>query len=254
MTQTFILTETRAYRWTIKIFIKSHVEDKIDQRNVTFTTEHKVSEKERNRNAKLVAAEFTTDDEVLIDAMLRDTGYGITFVAEGDPEGKLKKPGFNVTPLDAKKLALKNLFDAIGLDFDQTKPVEVLTEEYQIFVSAKTGVKPNKGTATEIPATPVDVGQEIENKAAEARKKYEEKYGEPVPTELHDDKGFLSAVLDDPKFDAKAYIEAKGASDDTLPDTAGELQTLYKQVFGKDVANIKKNDVEWMKKKITSAQ
>ena len=79
--QTFVLKETKPFRRFLRLYVK--VGDKIDLRNIPFTTEHKVSEKERTRNARKVAAEFSTSDSNIIEALYKDTGYGKTFVTQG---------------------------------------------------------------------------------------------------------------------------------------------------------------------------
>ena len=251
--QTFILLQKKWFRCTIKLFIKTG-DNKVDQRNVKFTTEHKISEKERNRNARKIAAEYSTADEVIIDAVYRDTGYGKTFVHVDDPEGKRKLEPFVVTPLDARKIALRNLFKTAKLEFDGTKSADVLTEEYNIHVSAQTGVVVAKGKATEITHEKRDVQQEMLSGAELAREAYEKKYGEPIPEEFKNDLGCLSALAD-PKWDAKAYIaekETKVPSNepDGLPDKAKDLQEIYFKEFAKNVANPKKNDIGWMKAQI----
>ena len=251
--ETFILTQKKWYRYTLKLYLKT-ADEKIDQRNIKFTTEHKVSEKERNRNARKVAADYSTADEKLIDGLYRDPGYGKTFVHIDDPEGERKLEPFIITPIDARKMALRNLFKAANLDFDQRKSAEVLTEEYNIHVSASTGVVLTKGEATEIVHEKRDVVSEMQNAVAMANEVYEEKYNEPIPDDFKNDLGFLSA-LSDPKWDAKAYIAERqtvddGEDEDVLPETAKELQEIYFKEFGKNVANIKKNDTGWIKARI----
>ena len=232
---------------------------KLDQRNCTFTTEHKVSEKERNRNARTVAAEFSTADKDLIEAMYQDSGYGKTFVHKDDPEAKRKQATLKITALDATKTALKNLFDIAGLLFDENKPVEVLNKEYSIHVAAKSGVILAKGEASTIPHQPVDIQKSMQDQASSAIASYEEKYGEPMPDEFKNDLGFLSALLSDPKFDAKAYIQSKSNSvpkekDDAdgndLPDDPESLGKLYLERFGVNVPNPKKNNGAWIKEKL----
>lgn len=256
--QTFVLTQKKWFRWTVRLFLKT-MNNKVDQRNIKFTTEHKVSEKERNRNARTVAAEFSTADEVLIDALYRDPGYGKTFVHVDDPKGERKKEPFNITPLDAKKVALKNLFGAANLEFDGSKSTEVLSEEYSIHVAAKTGVKIAKSTAPEVPHQERDVYADMQASANNARAAYEEKYGEPVPSEFANDLAFLTA-LSDPNWDAKAYIASKTndtadeVEDDVakgeLPDSLDELRDIYQKELGKGVPNPKKNEPAWIKEKI----
>jgi hypothetical protein len=244
--KTFVLTQTREFRRSVRIFLKDK-EGKTEDRRIKFTTEHKVSEKERNLNARKVAAEFNTSDERLYDGILRDTGYGETFVLKGDPEGKLKREPFDITPLDAKKIALKNLFEAAGLEYDSKKPSEVLEEEYQIFMNAKAGTNIKNDKPLNVDHTPVDLKkgrlQQIEN----AKKAYEKKYGEPIPEKFANDTGFLSALTADPNFDAKAYM-AKDS--DPKEETIEELREKYVKKFGANVANAKKNDKAWIKNKL----
>lgn len=255
--QTFILTQKKTFRHNVKLYLKSN-DKKVDQRQVKFTTEHKVSEKARNTNARNVAAEFSTSDPILIDALYRDTGYGKTFVHKDDPKGERKKEPFNITPVDSKRLALKNLFNAVGLQFDDTKSIEVLQEEYNFHVAAKTGVVIEKSTATEIKHEQIDVQKNIQEQAEAARALYSAKYGESIPDAFANDLGFLSA-LSNPDFDAKAYIEknteTSGGEEegDELPDDAESLGKIYFQVFGKNVANPKKNDIGWIKDQIKNA-
>lgn len=247
--QTFVLTKKRWFRWTVRLFLKGE-KNKIDQRNIKFTTEHKVSEKERNRNARKIAAEYSTSDEVLIDALYRSTGYGKTFVHADDPKGERKREPFVITPLDARKIALSNLFKSVNLEFDGTKSAEVLTEEYNIYISAKTGVTIKESTAKEVIFEKRDVSKDMSESVELARKAYEDKYGKPIPEEFKNDLGFLSALAD-PKWDAKAYMAEQGKIDtDGLPDTAAELWPIYQEEFGKNVANPKKNDATWIKAEI----
>ena len=97
----------------------------------------------------------------------------------------------------------------------------------------------------------VNVEQQLQEQAQQARELYEKRYGEPVPDEYANDKAFLSALLSDPKWDAKAYMKEK---EDDLPNSADALWPIYRETFGKNVANIKKNDVAWMKAQIRAAR
>lgn len=247
--ETFVLLTTKEFRYNFKLFLKDS-NGKVDQRNLVFTTEHKVKETQRTTNARKVPAEVHVSDEVMIDAMYRDPGYGKTFVHVDDPKGERKKEAFNVTPLDAKKIALQNLFKAAKLEFDGTKTIEVLTEEYQIHMTAVSGKVIEEGKAKEIPHEQVDVAAELGEQMNKARHAYKEKYGEDIPTEYANDKAFLSAVLDDPNFDAKGYIESKDDNSNELPSDVSELQAIYLNELGKTPAAAKKNDADWLKKKI----
>lgn len=244
--QTFVLKHTKEFRRFERVFIKDK-DGKIDQRPITFTTEHKVSEKQRNTNARKIAAEFSTSDEKIYDALLRSHAYGKTFVLKDDPEGKLKKEPFSVTPVDAEKIALKNLFEQADLKFDATKSNDVLRQEYNIAMGAKTGRKIGESTASNIQHNPVDVGKGIQDAVDSAKKAYEEKYGEPIPEEFENDKAFLSA-LSDPGFDAKAYMEKASKPGESIES----LREKYKELKGSNVPNPKKNDLAWIKKEVES--
>lgn len=254
--QTFILKKARTWSHAMTIFVKG-VNGKLEKRQIKFGTEHLVRETDRLKNARNVQAQFITNDEILFDGMMRDSGYGKTFYLKGDPEGLKKRDGFNVTPLDSKKMALEALFKHADLPFDSTKSVEQLTEEYQIYMTAKTGAKIAPSTATEIPHKPVDVQQELQSQAEKAREAYFEKFGEEIPDEFRNDLGMLSA-LSDPNFDAKAYMESKKAPEEEkvsedktgLPADAASLGAIYFEEIGSNVPNPKKNDAAWIKAKI----
>ena len=163
-----------------------------------------------------------------------------------------------VTPTDAEKIALKNLFAAAGLDFDPDKEVKVLNEEYRIYVTAKAGVVIGQSTATEIRHEKIDVQQSMIDQADAARKEYKEKYGEEVPESHTNDLSFLSA-MSDPNFDAKKYIEEDGKIEPPTDligakveatETPESMQKLYFETFGVNVAPPKKNNIGWMKQKI----
>jgi|LGOV01.1.fsa_nt_gb hypothetical protein len=249
--QTFILTYTKDFRFFTRVFTKGK-DNKNEQRNVTFTTEHKVSEKERNRNARKIAAEFSTNDEILYDALLRSPAYGKTFVLKGDPEGKLKREPFNITPLDARKIALKNLFEAAGLEFDSEKASEVLAEEYQIFVNSKKGTNIKGSGPAKIPHKPVDLAKEQAEGVEAAKALYKEKYNEDIPEAFANDIAFLSA-LSTPNFDAKAYMEKANEPVDVTEEEESieTLREKYFEVKRQNVPNPKKNDAVWIKSKLT---
>lgn len=248
--KTFILTHKRTYRRAVKLFLRTG-DNQIEQRLIKFTTEHKVSEKERNRNARQIPAEYITSDERVYDGLLRSHGYGKTFILKGDPEAKLKRTPIDITSLDSRKSALRNLFDYIGLQFDGKKDVKILESEYQIHASAMTGKKIEKGAATEIPHTPVNIEQELTGQAASARAAYKEKYGEEIPEGYYNDMAFLSA-LSDPKFDAKAYMNKvdEDKSEDAEEESIEDLRQQYFDKFEVNVANAKKNDAAWIKNKL----
>lgn len=251
--QTFLLKRTKMFRYHLKLYLRdSH--GKTNQRIVTFTTEHLVSEKERMTNARKKSAAYSTSDEAEIDALYRDTGYGIVFHHEDDPKGERKRGSFNITPTDVKKIALKNLFDDAGLNFDGEKDTILLEEELRLYLTAKSGLRLDKGKASSIPHQEVNVELGIQKQVEDAKKIYKEKYGEDIPAQFANDKGFLSA-LSDPDFDAKAYIEKNSEPEgDDLPDDAAALGEIYFKVLGKNVPNPKKNDVAWIKSKIEEAK
>lgn len=248
--QTFVLAHKKTFRRNLNIFLLG-AGDKLEKRNITFTTEHKVTEKDRNTRARKIAAEFSTSDERMVDAMYRDSGYGITFTHKDDPKGERKKESFNVKPLDAKRAALRNLFKAAKLEFDANKSVEVLTEEYHIHIAALSNVEVKASAPTPIPHEKVNIEEDMENQAEKARESYFDKYGEEVPEELRDDKAFLSA-LSDPNWDAKAYIAEKLGEDegDELPNNVEKLKVIYFDEIGKNVPNPKSKDIPWIKDKI----
>lgn len=245
--QTFILLRTWEFRRSVRLFLKKD-DGKVDQRNIKFTTEHKVSEKDRNKNARKIPAEYNTSDEVIYDGLLRSKAYGKTFVLLGDKEAKLKREPFDITPVDAKKTALKNMFEQAGFEFDGTKSNEVLQEEYLIQITAETGVILKKGKASKIPHIPVDVAKQINEQVVKARKAYEDKYGEPVPEEYANDKAFLDG-LSNPDFDAKSYMDKQSSGSEE--PSIEELREKYLEKKGVNVPNPKKNDAAWIKSKLT---
>jgi len=257
--QTFVLKKTKDFRRSMRLNLKT--DGKIDQRNIKFTTEHKVSEKERNKNARKIPAEYSTSDEKIYDGLLRSPAYGKTFVLVGDPEGKLKREPFDITPVDAKKLALKNIFEKANFEFDSKKTNEVLEAEYLLQISANTGVKIEEGEAKTIPLQPVNIEQELHKQVVEAREAYKTKYGESIPDEFANDLAFLDG-LSNPDFDAKEYMESK--SQDDIPEspvpedgppvseeeTIEDLRQKYFDKLGVNVPTPKKNDAAWIKSKL----
>jgi hypothetical protein len=240
--QYFVLIRKRIYRHFINIFLKGK-NGAADKRQVKFTTEHRVTEKDRSANARKVAAEYSTNDEVMYDALLRDSGYGKTFVLKGDDEGKLKRDPFDFTPVDITKSALANLFKQAGLDFDPEKSNEILEKEFQIYMNAQAGTNIKVNGPAPIEHTPVDLVKERQEQVESARLAYKEKYGEEIPSEFANDTALLDG-LSNPEFDAKAYMEK--ASEETVED----VQKEYKEVLGINPPNNKKGDKPWMKAKI----
>jgi hypothetical protein len=186
--------------------------------------------------------------------MLRDTGYGVTFVLKKDPEGKLKREPFDITPLDAEKIALKNLFEAAGLEYDPKKSSEVLRSEYQIFMNASKGTDIKASGPLNVEHRPVDLNQQRLDLIKAAKDAYKDKYGEEVPAEFSEDVAFLSA-LSDPNFDAKAYINRVPENTTPVEEPSEEpaiedLRAEYHEKYGVHVANPKKNDAAWIKSKL----
>lgn len=255
--QTFILTNTKEYRRGMTIFIKE-MDGKIDKRQITFTTEHKVREQDRTTNARKVAAEYSTTDPKLIDGMYRDTGYGKTFVHKDDPNAERKLTAYNVTPLDTEKIALRNLFIGAGMEFDDKKDIKVLHKEYQIHMTAKAGVNIDgaQSTAKSIPSEQVDVMSSI-NSAIEAAKAKYVSEGKDWPALSRADELAFVDGLNTPDFDADKFLSGKVSEtkeDDIWPEDIEEMRQLYHQTLNVQVPVPKKNDMEWMKGKIQEAK
>ena len=236
-----------------RLYIKRSEDQKVEKRNVVFSTENRVTDKDRLEKAREIPAEYATNDPIIIDALLRDPGYGKTFVHKDDPEGKRKKASFNITIVDAKTSALRNLFAHQGMEFDENKSYEVLEKEYQIHIAALAGANAKDSAPAPIPHTKVDVAQEITDKAINAVEAYEAKTGTIVPEELKNDLGFIDG-LSNPEFDAAAYIakhnEKSEVEPEALPSTPAELQKIYKDEIGKNAPIPKKNDVTWLQNAI----
>jgi hypothetical protein len=258
--QTFILKRKKTFRRGVRVYVKD-IHGKMTDRVLPFTTEHLIHVKQRKTRARTIPAEYTTSNQAEIEALFADSGYGKDFFLKGDPEGKLKTATRVVTAIDAGKIALRGLFKNINLQFDESKPIEVLKEEYKIHASAMAGIKLEKSTASQIPLEKVDVAQEIADTKETAREMYKEKYGEEVPEEVYDDVAFLSA-MSDPNFNAKEYIDNLGNDDgdgkanDKVEDTRSleELQKAYTEEYGTNPPNPKKNDAGWIKKKLADAK
>jgi len=256
----FVLTNKRTYRRGVRVFVKGQ-NGKVTDRLCQFTTEHLVNEMERNTNARTVAAQFTTKDEVLYHALLADSAYGKDFTLQGDPEGKLKEASLKLSPDDIKKATLANLFGASGLKFDVSKPIETLEMEYALHIQALSGAKTQISPPAPIPHQIVNVGQSIAELKQAARQKYEEDYGEKVPEVVYDDLAFLDG-MSNPEFDAEKYIQSKLAEPAKVEATEApkaqevpegkpeSIHELYFKKFGKNVPVMKKNDVAWIKGKL----
>ena len=258
MTQskTFVLKRKKTFRRGVRVFIKG-MDGKFTDRVLKFSTEHLSPVKLRKTRARIIAAEYTTSNQEEIEALFSDSAYGKDFFLKGDSEGKLKQATRIVSKMDSEKMALKGLFEMINLPFDETKPLAVLQEMYKIQASAMSGRKIEKTSGpTPIPIEKVDVAKEMAKTVGVAHKIYEDKYGKPVPEEVSNDLGFLSA-LGDPDFDAEKYIAGLGGEDEVeeVPSdedekTIEDLQKAYFEKFKTNVANSKKNDAAWIKKKL----
>lgn len=247
--EVFVLTNKRTYRRGVRVFVKGQ-NGKVSERMCTFTTEHLVDLQSRSTNARIVQAQFATRNESLYHALLADTGYGKDFVLKDDPEGKLKEPTLKFSTDDIKKATLANLFSANGLKFDPTKAVEILEMEYSLHIQALSGTKTQVSPPAPIPHQIVDVGKQMEDTKAAARQKYEDDYGEPVPEIVYNDVTFLDG-LSNPDFDAEKYIQSKLAEPPKVEEEKLEdVHALYFAKFQKNVPNMKKNDIAWIKAKL----
>lgn len=257
----FVLTNKRTYRRAVRVFVKGQ-DKKVADRLCLFTTEHLVNDQERNTNARQIPAQFSTNNESLYHSLLSDSGYGKDFVLEGDPQGKLKEASQKLSPEDIKKATLEALFSGAKLKFDGNKPIELLEMEYAMHVQALSGVKTQISAPAPIPHQIVDVAKQMAEKKAEARQKYEDEYGEPVPPVVYDDLAFLDG-MNSPGFDAEKYIDSKLAKPEVMPETEQgkeeapetkeseeSIYDMYFKKFGKNVPNMKKNDTAWIKGKL----
>ena len=257
---TFVLTKTKTWSREVRVFIMNQ-NKKYQEKLLPFTTEHVVSTKQRNTRGHIVPAQYVTNDPVIIAALYRDSAYGKDFTELGDPEGKKKQPSIVINEDDRQLVALRGLFKLAELPMDENLPIDVLKEQYEIHVSAKSGRKAS--APAEIPHTPVDVKQSIEQGISAARQKYEDDYGDPVPAIVYNDLAFLDG-LSNPTFDAQKYIEQKIAEaskpeekqeekGEEAKNPVVEKEALHKAYFektGKNVPNMKSNDLVWIKAKL----
>lgn len=252
----FVLRNKNVYRRGVRVFIKG-LNKKFEGKLLPFSKEHLIIDKERNKpKARNVAAEYATDDPILINALLSDTGYGKDFVLKNDPEGKKKRVSAKITNADHKRIGLQRLFGYINLPWDDELPTEVLESQYATHVNALGSVDASKSTATQIPVKEVDPLAELEAGKEAAREAYKEKYGEEIPGDFVNDIALLDG-MSNPDFDAQAYIEANTQKDEPSSknvETAEYWQEEYKKALGTAVANPMKNNIEWMKKKIAEAK
>ncbi|MDD4971896.1 MAG: hypothetical protein PHT07_20920 [Paludibacter sp.] len=262
--KTFILTKTKTWKREVRVFIMNQ-NKKYIEKLLPFTTEHVVSTKQRNTRGHIVPAQFVTSDPVIIEALYRDPAYGKDFIEVGDAEGKKKQPSIVINESDRQLVALRGLFKLAELPMDETLPYDVLKEQYEIHMTAISG-KNKESKPAEIPHAPIDVKASIEQGVAAARQKYEDDYGDPIPAIVANDLAFLDG-LSNPNFDAQKYIEemiakanvpeeevkeqAKEQSEVKSP--AEEKEALHKAYFektGKNVPNMKSNDLAWIKAKL----
>jgi hypothetical protein len=252
----FVLTNKRTYRHSLNIYPFDSM-GKMEKRNIIFTTEHLVDKSQRTDMAQKVAAQYFAKNDAEVKALLSNSGYGETFVRIDDPKGELKLPTTFVSAEDAEKAALKLNFDSVGLPFNPGYDLKVLKHQYEQHIHALAGVnKVLEGSAKEIPVKPVDFAKERAEAIQLAKAKFEEKYGYPVPEIVANDTAFLDG-LSNPEFDAESYIAKKEETaedverlidaNENKAETIEELQKKYFDKFGKNVANIKKNDAAWIK-------
>lgn len=262
--KTFILTKVKTWKREVRVHIMNQ-NKKYIEKLLPFTTEHVVNSKQRNTRGHTVPAQYTTNDPIIIEALYRDPAYGKDFIELNDSEGKKKQPSIVINENDRQLVALRGLFKLAGLPMDETLPYDVLKEQYEIHMSAMSG-KNKESKPAEIPHTPIDVKASIEQGVAAARQKYEDEYGDPIPAIVANDLAFLDG-LSNPAFDAQKYIEqklaeiSKGESElqeqdkpqNEVKSPAEEKEALHKTYFdetGKNVPNMKSNDLAWIKAKI----
>lgn len=249
--KTFILKNKKTFRRVVKLFLKDP-QGEMTVRTVMFSTEHLVSKEQRATSARQVPAQYSTSNQTLINALLSDTGYGITFYMKGDEAGKLKKASTLHTPDDFEKMALSNLFKDAGMKFDSNKPIGVLKQEYVLYMQNITGKKAESTVPITIPAEKVDVVQTLAEGVTKARADYKEQYGEEIPEAFKNDLALLDGIST-PGFDAKKYIFAKLHPVKTPEEKAEakeskeKLLEEYFVAFGKHVPNMKKNNISWIK-------
>lgn len=254
----FELTRKRTFKRVVKLYIKAN-DGKFKQRNIDFTTENIVRPDQRSGAARRKAAQFITNDPIVINALLSDTGYGITFIQKGDDEGKLKKASYNVTEKDAKLMALRLQCDNAKLVYDDTTSFEVLKEQLLLHLEGLSGVKTEESAPSQIAHNKVDVKSNIQKGAEDARELFIEKYNQEVPDSVYNDLSFFDALSNDPKFDALAYIALKEEEEDKEapeviePSEKESLHAEYQKVIGTKVANNKSNDLAWIKGQIAAA-
>lgn len=254
--QVFVLKKSRPYKRTVRIFMKNKM-NKVTSVNCMFTTEHLVSEQERQTSAKTRPAEFSTNNPELYEAMLCDSSYGKDFCLKSDPDGKLKKKTVVLTRDDIDMAALEKLYVDAGMNFDHRLSFLELQQAYKFHMEATGGRKFEVSKPAEIKIDVVDVAADINSQKLKAIGNYETKYGEPVPEIVSGDVAFLDAMLNI-DFDAEAYIKSKtekleaAKKSDPGDDTFENLDAKYFEKFKTHIPNSKKNDIGWVKNKLNS--
>lgn len=274
-TKTFVLSNPRVWKREVAVWLPNK-DKKLSKRLLPFATEN-VKPGQRREKGRAVPAQFTTADEKLQEALYRNTGYGKDFYEKGDKEGKNKMETLVVSKEDAELVALRSLYEANGLVFDENDPLDVAKKKYEIHIHALAGTrKLGESTATEIAHVQVDPKQQITDAISAGKKAYEEKYGEPVPEAIGEDKAKLITLIDGmntPGFDVEAYVAEATAEDEEEeveeskapeadPNTAKaakeptkeELLKQYFDKFGKHVPNAKKSDTSWIKAQLAKSE
>ncbi|WP_372647763.1 hypothetical protein [Draconibacterium sp.] len=274
-TKTFVLSNPRVWKREVAVWLLNK-DKKLSKRLLPFATEN-VKPGQRREKGRAVPAQFTTADEKLQEALYRNTGYGKDFYEKGDKEGKNKMDTLVVSKEDAELVALRSLYEANGLVFDENDPLDVAKKKYEIHIHALAGTrKLGESTATEIAHVEVDPKKQISDAIAAGKKAYEEKYGEPVPEAIAGDKAKLITLIDGmntPEFDVEAYVAEATKEDDEessedvkAPEASSEekkeakeptkddLLKEYFDKFGKNVPNTKKNDLSWIKEQLAKPE
>lgn len=258
--ETFILLKKKTYRRFVKIYLpKANSKNAYFANHVQFTTDGLVDPKQRSTSARTKNAEYSTDVQEEIDALMSSDGYGKDYTLKRDPEGKLKKPSRNLSNDDQRKAALRGLYKEMGIEFDNSKTYDFLLAEYSGYVKALSGSKGTQGNSApaQIPVTITNVNQNIEDMKNAARAKYFDLFGEEIPSVVYNDSTFLDGIMV-PGFDAKSYIEnalkpepEEGVEIQEEVDTPDSLGKKYLEKFGVLPPAPYKNNIEWLKNKLT---
>lgn len=267
MKKTFRLSNPRVWKREIGVFLLGK-DKKYEKRLLPFTTEHKVSAKQRTTRGRTIPAIYVTSNENIIDALYRSTGYGKDFYEVGDEKFENKKTPYVVSKEDAEVMALRGLYAAYDLVYDETDSLEVAKKKYEIHVQAAAGTKTiGASTAKEIPHVQVDPLAQMSAVIEDGKTKYEEEYGEPIPEVILVDRPKLLALIDGMNtegFNVEAFVaeatkteeedtsdDVKTPKEDAAPKTKEELHADYKAKFGTNVPNPKSNDLAWIQEKLS---